>query len=88
MDTTILPVSNCSGCGTKLDAATAVDAVPKHGDFSVCIECGTLHRFDAELRLIAATEEETELLGPKGKMQLDSFRKTIHDIWRPRSANA
>lgn len=35
---------------------------PHPGDLTLCIRCGTLHRFDPELRLVVATKEQIEQL--------------------------
>lgn len=55
--TTHTPVSFCPACGYTLDAASSFDeaAAPSAGDFSVCIACAAVLRFDRELRLRAAS---------------------------------
>ena len=47
---TRLPASPCENCGRELDAATG-DGQPSPGDISICIGCGTVRQFDAEMRL-------------------------------------
>lgn len=42
------PDYNCPACSTLLDAATAIrhDCQPLPGDFTVCINCGEILRFE------------------------------------------
>lgn len=51
----------CPACKTQMDGATPVGrdkAVPKEGDFSVCIYCGFPGIFTAGLDLRGPTPEE------------------------------
>jgi hypothetical protein len=53
MRTTHVPPSTCPSCGALLDAASARDARPSPGDYSICVKCLAVARFDAGLRLVA-----------------------------------
>jgi hypothetical protein len=50
--TTRLPVTLCPECGYTLDSADSLetDAKPTVGDFTVCMACTCVLRFDAQLR--------------------------------------
>lgn len=50
----------CPVCFTKLDAATNVggDDPPRPGDFTVCIQCCNVLRYDAVLGLMASSLAE------------------------------
>lgn len=54
---TVMPPCLCPKCGIKLDMATGAvgEAKPEPGDFSMCIECGALLRFDDTLHSRIAT---------------------------------
>lgn len=56
--------SRCGGCRTILNATSDPRGrgAPHPGDLTICIRCGTVHRFDPELRLKVATKEEIEQL--------------------------
>lgn len=47
-------LKRCRSCGHELDAATAPgrDAAPSPGDFSICLHCGDLQAFDANMDLV------------------------------------
>lgn len=56
-----LPHSKCHHCAANLEAATAVGPEarrPMPGDVSVCIRCGELNIFDAEMRLRAPMDDQ------------------------------
>ena len=55
--------SYCPNCNYKLDAHTSVadgEIVPKEGDGSVCINCGEILMFNADLKLELITNERLE----------------------------
>lgn len=60
--TTRLPVSQCPTCETQLDAASHLAAVPKPGDFSICIQCGALLQFRPDLIVRLASPKALEEL--------------------------
>lgn len=53
--------SICPQCGYKMDASTKVhgeEATPEEGDASVCINCGQVLTYQADLTLRKATADE------------------------------
>lgn len=53
--------NKCPICGEVLDAATGIQGkkvAPKEDDFTMCIYCGTLLRFNSDLSYRAAADEE------------------------------
>ena len=49
-----LPEVKCVVCGHPLDAATCLegDHRPAVGDVSMCVECGEVYEFDAQMKLV------------------------------------
>jgi hypothetical protein len=49
-----VPLMRCPVCGNENDATTSTTAgakrVPKPGDYGLCVGCGALMEFDADLR--------------------------------------
>lgn len=61
--TTRMAASTCPWCGAVLDCADSFDgAAPSPGDFSVCIVCVSILRFDDALRLCKLAPGEWEQL--------------------------
>lgn len=53
--------TTCPNCGRKLDAATSTRLGrqrPKPGDFSLCIGCAAVLRFDEELEPVLALPDD------------------------------
>jgi hypothetical protein len=62
------PVNYCPKCGYRIDAASVPDKPeegPEAGDFSVCLMCGCMLRFEADLRSRKVTMEELETMDPE-----------------------
>jgi hypothetical protein len=62
-DTTMLPAQLCPVCGHLLDSHSAVEdhgKRPEDGDFSVCLACGSVLRYGADLKLSPSSLEEAE----------------------------
>lgn len=60
------PPVSCPQCGLLLSGATNADGSPvppEHGDFSVCIDCGNVSRFNRELVLVPCSLAEALALG-------------------------
>ena len=77
-----VPESMCLNCGKGLDAATAVqdDSNPKPGDFSICLNCGHLSVFAADLTLRPPTDAELiEVAGDPTLLRLQRIRAAY---WR------
>ena len=55
---TKVPESSCCECGNRLDGATGSDATPSHGDFMLCIVCGSLNVFADDMTLRQPTVDE------------------------------
>jgi hypothetical protein len=67
--------SACPTCGTTLNAASAVgeaDSKPSQGDFTLCINCGTIMRFGEKLELILCSQQEV-----KEFMEMEDGREAI-----------
>jgi hypothetical protein len=59
MKTTRVPLGACATCGHKLDSATSIGAnVPSEGSVSICVGCGALSIFTADLTLRPPTPKE------------------------------
>lgn len=62
MTTTITAPQSCPKCKYRLEAHTPVesdnDYTPEEGSLSVCLNCGEILTFDADLKLRKTTQEE------------------------------
>lgn len=60
LGTTSVPEQLCPKCGYLMEATTPLDggALPKDGDVSICLNCGAILIFTAELKMRAATDQE------------------------------
>jgi hypothetical protein len=67
-ETTKTPISVCK-CGVKLDCATG-DREPRPGDYSLCVECFEILRFDENMWLRSATPDEIAEMPAEMKAQL------------------
>src|SRR5262245_33137345 len=86
------PSNHCLECGYELDCAAAPGTEPRRapqaGDLSICVACGHLTVFDAELKLREPTQaeilevagDETLLKYMKARMRLRSEKMTEHDL--------
>lgn len=81
MKTTRVPDGRCHSCGRALDAVTHLgNQMPKAGDFTACIGCAALHRFDANLTLQPVSREEWASLSPELRSELWHMRKLILEL--------
>lgn len=71
------PIS-CRLCHNIIDAHASVkgDIAPRPNDFSVCLYCGTLSKFDEELNLIPLTPSELFTLNKENPETFDLLIKT------------
>lgn len=60
--TTRMPSAACQACGKVNDAASGKRGItPKAGDVSVCIGCGQLNQFNADLALLPVDLDAVDL---------------------------
>lgn len=60
-----VPPSACPKCGDVHDAATASDLsdeAPEPGDFTICVNCGSINRFDDDLHVQFVDQEALDSL--------------------------
>jgi hypothetical protein len=73
-----VPESACPKCGEPLDTvgcATDLDeSPPAHGDLTICLDCGTVLCFEADLQLRTATAAEIA----EGPPELADFAAALH----------
>ena len=73
------PACTCAGCGHTFDAASALEgeAIPREGDLTLCIRCGAVYAFRADLTV-----------RPVGRRELRSaaYREQLPDLARARAA--
>lgn len=71
-DETRIPKASCPNCGYVMDAATALKeaATPRPNDFTLCLNCGVLHRFNADMTLRPATSDDLAQLDPLTAMDI------------------
>lgn len=80
MKTTKTPPSKCPACGEPTDAATATGrgTRPREGDASMCLSCGHMMIFNADLTMRNPTDEETALLNASESIQwMQAQRRAI-----------
>lgn len=75
--------SVCPGCGQTLNATVDPKerGMPRPGDVSLCVGCGTIVQFDRWLYLSVMTPEQIEQLPPKTAEELLEQQ----DRWRVRN---
>jgi RNase P subunit RPR2 len=77
MKTSEMKETNCPVCKLTLDRATAVstDASPNEGDLTVCLGCGTRHRYTAEFDLVPLTRDELNEMKEKEPAEFEELFK-------------
>lgn len=78
----VLPESTCPICGYMFDAAShPIDenATPKPGDLSLCLKCGELMVFKADMTLVQAGFKDVMDLKTKEFMLLSRTQKLIRE---------
>lgn len=81
------PAARCLGCGTILNAASAVDGAdiaPQPGFLSVCLYCGRVGEFTAELVLRPLSEDEMAALPSEVLQALARCQETVAALERLR----
>lgn len=78
-----LPLSHCLRCGNKLDAASSGEGdeeLPAEGDLSLCIYCGHLATYKADLTLRLLSDAELDELMRDAEMAdlVLNMRRAIH----------
>jgi acetyl-CoA carboxylase beta subunit len=65
-----IPQSPCLNCGKLLDGATCIDndSMPDPGDVTICIYCGHLMMFDAQMRLRDLSDEKVRQVAGDGRI--------------------
>ena len=82
MKTTDTPKRPCLGCGAQNDAATETfgeeASPPEGGDVTVCIYCGHISVFNADLTLRNPTDEEIHIIaGDERILKIQKARAKI-----------
>ncbi len=71
----------CTGCGKNLNSTGdgMNGRTPAKGDFSVCLHCGKIHKFNDDLTMIECSEEELKQLSldPDASAYIDKIRREI-----------
>jgi predicted RNA-binding Zn-ribbon protein involved in translation (DUF1610 family) len=81
------PECSCPSCGKVFDMASNLfgRAKPKLGDISVCISCGHIMAFNADMTCLNLTDAEmVEIAGNPRILQIQKARQTIEDYKRKR----
>jgi len=82
MKTSRLKPSACTACGHPCNAATDIFATakPSAGDFSVCLACGHVMAFGADLRLrdLSPAERQEAAAHPQLRQMLAAHRRVRH----------
>jgi hypothetical protein len=77
-----IPTCACPACGKPHDGACGIetDDCPKPGDVTVCIYCGHLMAFNADLMLRELTGTEAhEIAGDARILAVQRARKAVKD---------
>lgn len=71
-----IPEAACIGCGCKTNAATPIgadNAFPQAGDATVCLQCGHIMVYNADLSLRDPIDKEMHAIA--GDPRIVSFNK-------------
>lgn len=76
----------CPICGYVLTASTGIgrSPAPAAGDFSVCVECAEILRFDSDMTLVPAVRSEIEALDTGTFYQLARVQNAVREVRRER----
>ncbi len=82
-----LPISSCTNCGKRMDAATHMgEAIPRPGDFTVCLHCSHVMAFSTDLTLRDLTG--AEIVACAGRPDLLRLQAAIDFIKRQTNARS
>lgn len=72
-----VPTTTCPKCGVIVDRATNAEgmASPSVDDFSICFTCATICRYNSDLSLRVATNQDLQILHED---QPDDFETMLH----------
>jgi DNA-directed RNA polymerase subunit RPC12/RpoP len=75
--------TNCPRCGYRVEMATGLGhrKRPRPGDFSLCLRCGQLLRFDHEFEPVMAFERELEQLSDRQRALIARARAELPKLW-------
>jgi hypothetical protein len=75
-----LPTSRCFECGYMPDDATCPDAPherPSEGDYTVCLNCGAIAKFNHILTMIRIPKPELDAMDTTTRNQLEHYSNEI-----------
>ncbi len=79
-----MPRSSCPHCGFVANAATDLQGgsqpFPKPEDFTICVECSALLKFDQDMRLVMTTDGDLAELSAAQKKIIASFRENLRIV--------
>lgn len=82
-DAVRVPLSPCPKCNYRLDAATLVrpgTALPKPGDFTICLRCGEVLIFGDELALRVAMANDVRAAGPEVMAEIRRVSRAVRRL--------
>jgi hypothetical protein len=80
---TPVPLSRCPYCEAPLDEASGVyERGPEPGDYSVCLICASLLRFDDAMQLRVPSRADLDELPPDFLAELRTYQQIVRDIDR------
>ena len=87
MKTTLLNKDNlCPACNGVIDAATdsSREQIPEKDDYSICLKCSVVLRFNEDLSSRLATKKEIKNEPLHVKIQIMRIQEIIQDIIKNR----
>lgn len=79
MKENVTPAGRCPGCNYQFDRASSLagDHEPEEDDFTLCLKCGAILRFNADLSTREATPAELESLDLETYAEIQRLRTAI-----------
>lgn len=80
MKTTDMPSCTCPHCQVPLDKATDPrnENVPAENDVTICVACGSVLMFNADLTVRELTDTEYEALPTELLWEISQFKSALH----------